>query len=75
MANQASYAIASVTPADQGVYDCLVTYEGFLVDCGSTSSEAATLTVISSCPSDITGDAGVDFDDLLRVLSDWGPCP
>lgn len=36
-----------------------------------------TITVMgtTTCPSDLTGDEVVGFDDLLEVLSNWGPCP
>ena len=27
------------------------------------------------CPADTTGDGLIDFEDLLRLLSEWGPCP
>ncbi|MHC4990303.1 MAG: FG-GAP repeat domain-containing protein [Planctomycetota bacterium] len=27
------------------------------------------------CPGDIDGDGQIDTDDLLDLLSDWGPCP
>jgi hypothetical protein len=29
----------------------------------------------ATCPSDIDCDGAVDFEDLLRLLTDWGPCP
>ena len=27
------------------------------------------------CPADATGDGVIDFEDILVLLSDWGPCP
>ncbi|MDP7030564.1 MAG: right-handed parallel beta-helix repeat-containing protein [Phycisphaerales bacterium] len=27
------------------------------------------------CPADISGDGIVGADDILKVISDWGPCP
>ncbi|MFK7961521.1 MAG: hypothetical protein AB8G96_13460 [Phycisphaerales bacterium] len=32
------------------------------------------LLVPASCPTDVTGDEKTAFDDLLTVLSAWGPC-
>ena len=29
---------------------------------------------IEVCPADSSGNGEVDFDDLLEVLSTWGPC-
>jgi hypothetical protein len=26
------------------------------------------------CPADVTGDLTVDVNDLLKVITDWGPC-
>ncbi len=31
--------------------------------------------VPADCPADVDGDGAVDFDDLLSVIADWGPCP
>ena len=28
-----------------------------------------------SCQADVDRNGDVEFDDMLRVLSDWGPCP
>ena len=41
-------------------------------------SVTGTITIDSvtpPVPGDATGDGFVDFDDLLSVLSSWGPCP
>jgi hypothetical protein len=27
-----------------------------------------------ACPGDVDGDEDVDFDDLLAILAEWGPC-
>ena len=32
-------------------------------------------TVAPPCPSDIDGDGDVDFQDLIKLLGDWGVCP
>ena len=29
----------------------------------------------ATCDADVTGDFFVGFDDIVTVLSDWGPCP
>jgi hypothetical protein len=29
----------------------------------------------TTCPADFDGSGAVEFDDLLGVLSNWGPCP
>jgi hypothetical protein len=34
-----------------------------------------TRLVCSAVPGDITGDGHVDVNDLLAVISTWGPCP
>ena len=34
-----------------------------------------TLTLaLAGCAADIDGSGEVDFEDLVRLLSDWGPC-
>lgn len=33
------------------------------------------LTPPATCPDDLNWDGDVDFDDLLRILTNWGPCP
>ena len=33
------------------------------------------ITVICSCPADIIGDGVVNVNDLLAVITSWGPCP
>ena len=35
----------------------------------------AALTGEPPCPADLNGSGDVDFDDLLLLLSAWGPCP
>jgi hypothetical protein len=34
----------------------------------------ASVVTTSDCPADIDGSGDVGFDDLLEVLSTWGPC-
>lgn len=38
------------------------------INCGPTP------VIPGSCPSDVTRNGEVEFDDMLSVLSDWGPC-
>lgn len=66
-AQNATYLIASVGPADAGLYDCVVSNQ-----CASVTSLGATL---GSCPADIANnaglpgcDGGVDINDLLFFL-------
>ncbi len=35
----------------------------------------ATEKCPAMCASDIDGSGAVDFADILRILTDWGPCP
>jgi hypothetical protein len=61
----------TISPAaieDSGSFDVVVTN-----DCGQTISNAATLVVVQ--PGDATGDGHVDVNDLLQVITAWGPCP
>jgi hypothetical protein len=44
------------------------TYSGDGSDCAATACEGAT------CAADIDGNGTVAFDDLVQVLSAWGPC-
>ena len=37
-------------------------------------SDAATLTVLSPCPSDLDADGVVGPTDLAMLLAAWGPC-
>ncbi len=53
-----------------------------VADCDSVSgtslgfgTNCATEKCPPPCVSDVDGDGEVDFDDLVRVLSAWGPCP
>ena len=43
-------------------------FAGIGIPCRSTTCEAI-------CLSDLTFDGLVNFDDLLQMLADWGPCP
>ena len=65
--------ISQVTSNDAGNYDVIVTSL-----CGSTTSSAATLTVVQPCVADVSpsgGDGVVNVDDLLAVINGWGDCP
>jgi hypothetical protein len=70
----AMLTINPVQPKDAGAYDVVVSN-----GCGSITSDVATLTVVASCLADIVTSGGsanvVDIDDLLAVISGWGPCP
>jgi hypothetical protein len=37
--------------------------------------DALVLDLEPSVPGDVTGDGVVDFNDVLALLSVWGPCP
>ena len=65
-------SVDPVAGADAGSYDCVITNP-----CGTTTSNAATLTV-GPCPSDLddgsgtgTPDGGVDINDLLFFLTHY----
>lgn len=48
-----------------------IIFEGRLAD----GREGAFLVELTpACPQDINGTGEVDFDDLLAVLANWGPC-
>jgi hypothetical protein len=44
-------------------------YEPFLV---YRAERIPELIVPNTCPNDVAGGPGVDFQDLVRVLADWG---
>jgi hypothetical protein len=67
-----SLSISPLGIADAGEYDCVITNP-----CGTTTSNAATLT-ITHCPSDLdngsgtgTLDGGVDINDLLYFINQF----
>ena len=62
-------SIDPVVWSDAGRYDVVITG-----DYCSVTSEPATLTVISDCPGDITGDGHTDQADLGILLALWGVC-
>ncbi len=68
-ANQARYFIASVSGSDAGQYDVIVSN-----GCGSVTSAAATLVVVSPGAGDLNCDGVVGIMDLLALLKAWGPC-
>ena len=59
---------------DEGEYDVVVTNAA-----GEVTSTTATLTIAEPCPGNIIGGGGgggaVDVNDLLAVITTWGPCP
>ena len=59
---------------DEGEYDVVVTNAA-----GDVTSDAGTLTVTKPCVGNIVGGGGgggaVDVNDLLAVITTWGPCP
>jgi hypothetical protein len=68
-ATSATYSIPSTTTGDAGSYDCVVTS-----DCGSLTSDAATLTVYGvprTCPGDVNGNNSVGNEDLQAILDGW----
>ncbi|MCZ6654070.1 MAG: right-handed parallel beta-helix repeat-containing protein [Planctomycetota bacterium] len=68
----ATLFILDVRPLDAGAYDCVVT-DLFGPIC--TTSEAATLTVITDCPADFDNTGTVGPFDLANLLGNWGPNP
>ena len=59
--------IEGVRPSDAGDYAVV-----FTNGCGSSTSAAATVTVVPSCPSDLNGDGAVTGADLGVLLGEWG---
>lgn len=62
-------AIDPVQASDFGVYDCVVTNA-----CGGAASAPAALCVGAGapfCEGNANGDAVVDFNDIVAVLSNW----
>jgi hypothetical protein len=41
----------------------------------ASGNEAALSTRLAFHPGDANGDGAIDIDDLLLVISAWGPCP
>jgi len=66
-ATESSYTIDSVSLADTGNYDVVVTNP-----CGSETSEAATLGVAERPAGDLDLDGDVDHADLGIFLASWG---
>jgi PKD repeat protein/glucose/arabinose dehydrogenase len=60
-----SYTIESVTPSDAGDYDVVVTNT-----CGTTTSEAATLTVVG-CACDWDHSGSISSQDFFDFLNDF----
>ena len=68
----ATLFILDVRPLDAGAYDCVVT-DLFGPIC--TTTEAATLTVLTDCPADFDNTGAVRAPDLAILLGAWGPNP
>ncbi len=51
--------------------------DGPFTDGGGNSLEycGPPIPAPETCPADLDGDDAVDFDDVLAVLTAWGPCP
>ena len=64
--------IFPVIPEDAGEYDCFII--DLITGCENTS-DSATLTVHTPCPSDFDDDGAVGAFDLAFLLGAWGPCP
>lgn len=76
-------AFFSVEPADTAYLESFVgteTVTGYLIEDPFEEGELIAritieLTAPATCPADVDCDGEVDFDDLLMILSSWGPCP
>ncbi len=64
--------VLDVRPLDAGAYDCVVTD---LLGPICTTTEAATLTVLTDCPADFDNTGSVGAFDLAILLGNWGPNP
>jgi hypothetical protein len=62
--------VFNVDGNDEGEYDVVVTNAA-----GDVISDAGTLTVTKPCLGNIVGGGSVDVNDLLAVITTWGPCP
>lgn len=47
---------------------------GSIFEAGTLESRGLGRWGCATCRGDVDGDGAVSFDDLLAVLSDWGPC-
>lgn len=61
----------NVDESDEGDYDVVLTNAA-----GSVISEAATLAVLDpcACAGDVTNNGTVNTDDLIEIITQWGPC-
>ena len=41
---------------------------------GDVSGTGRLTLTLAACASDLDGSGAVDFGDILRILTDWGPC-
>lgn len=60
-------SITALEHGDEGVYDAVATDSA-----GVAVSVPAWLVVLARCPSDFTGDARVDTNDLIPFLAAFG---
>jgi hypothetical protein len=42
---------------------------------GAMGSGTMTISCNASCVGDINGSSAVDINDLVQVITHWGPCP
>jgi hypothetical protein len=70
-------ASATATNAAAGNYFIIIganTFEGWPCSLNANDYEL-TVGAQLPCPADLNGDGVVDFNDILEVLSNFGPCP
>ena len=53
----------------------LVVFDSAPFHCNLLPGLGCNWTDIETCFGDLDNSDAVDFPDLLRVLSEWGPCP
>jgi hypothetical protein len=64
-------------PKEQGYYTWLFAMSaapGATPMTGAFDDLRLTLTFAACVPGDLDGDIDVDFEDLLALLAEWGPC-
>jgi hypothetical protein len=66
-AHTSTLTLTNVTVSDSGDFDVQVSNS-----CGSLASNVVQLVVLS--PGDVTADGLVNIDDLVAVITAWGPC-
>lgn len=43
--------------------------------CAVGGLTSVTVAGVDDCPADVDGSGDIGFNDLVLVLSNWGPCP